>query len=96
MDRIVRAQVLLAEAASLGVTVDDLVAASADIRGPTTTKVTGQRRSPTSWVRAVPLAEGIVRTCTIPLRRARVNVASTEESGDGATGTKSLGSHASV
>lgn len=34
MDRIVRARVLLAEAATLGVTLDDLVAASADIRGP--------------------------------------------------------------
>ncbi|MGH9212586.1 MAG: hypothetical protein ACRD2C_18235 [Acidimicrobiales bacterium] len=34
MDRLVRARVLLAEDASLGITLDDLVAASTDVRRP--------------------------------------------------------------
>lgn len=40
MDRLVRARVLLAEASALGVTIDDLLAASSDARRPTSTAPT--------------------------------------------------------
>jgi len=48
MDRLVRARVLLAEASALGVTIDDLVAASSDARRSTSTAPTVAERAATS------------------------------------------------